>query len=333
MKYKACLFFLFSSLIIQEIISQEPNENRLIILESPSKHFSDIVLLGHKGLPRLGVFDDHAPETVPRTKGNGRVLKAPPTADMLEKNRLLIKGYETFCNFIKIPSNVDSAKSASGGKPATAGKEENRDSQYTGNLTQQNLQNILNALCVSEECKNAFTGNNEFERRRNSQTFKERVLPDLLQWRASLLKDDRQVAYHVIDLLGARYDFERKGYGSYVHLDLYSYPGRPAPNRIHFDLVPKNDYEASLKKAAGLRSEIPVFIPLSPEKAEEMQKRDQHLYAVRKIEFDLSSRSTGKHRGPKFNYYHISPQMEIYEDKALTKKLFTISLDELVLGN
>jgi hypothetical protein len=71
---------------------------------------------------------------------------------------------------------------------------------------------------------------------------------------------------------------------------------------------------------------------MSPEKAEKLQlNKVRSLYLVKKIKMTYKETKNKYNSTLNLAYRHESSLLEIYEDIALTKKIGTLSLDNLIL--
>jgi hypothetical protein len=314
--------------------SQEVDDSDLIVYKAPSSKFHNIVLQSHKGLPRFGLLNNYS---IPIKNNNGYKKKysnIPRDPITREKNKKIRLGYQNYFNMVTfkylsdVYKDIDREQLTKIPATGTTGKQKN---SYD---SQQYLRSLL-TLCFEEKCKNAFNGKNEFERLRNYKTFVNENLDDLRKWSNTFFKNDNVIGYHVSRLgLGSQsYDFNKKGYWVFLNLNI----NITNKHMNYTSFEPKADYENDLlnKTIVGRRNQIQrlqIFLAMSPEKAEKFQLNNiRNLYLVKKIKTTNKEIISGSGTFLKLTYQHESPTMEIYEDMALTKKLGTLSLNNLIL--
>ena len=312
---------------------QEIDESDLIVYPASSKKFHDLVLQSHKGLPRFGSLNNY---TIPVKNNKGykkkysSIRQNPATR---EKNKKIQLGYQNYFKMVTFKYLSDLYKDIDRERLTKMPSTETTEKQKNSYTAQQYLRNLL-TLCVEEKCKNSLNGNNEFERLRNYKTFVSENLDDLRKWSNTFFKNNNVVGYHVSSLgLGSQsYDFDKNGYWVFLNLNINA-----ANNRTTYtSFEPKNQYENKLMNQSGLHPNkmraLQVFLPMSPENAEKFQLNNmRNLYLVKKIKLTYKEINSGFRTRLTLNYHHESPQMEIYEDIALTKKIGTLSLDNLIL--
>lgn len=336
---KNILFFLviISSLFFTTVsCGQEVDESDLIVHPSPSKKFHDIVLQSHKGLPRFGVLNSYA---IPVKNNKGYKSKYsglrqdPATREKYRKVSLSYQNYFKMVAFkylADIYKDIDRERLTKMPETNTAGKQKNSHD------AQRYLRSLL-TLCVEEKCKNGLNGTNEFERLRNYKSFVNDYLDELSNWSTAFFTNNNVIGYDVSSLQIGSYDFDKNGFWAYLNFNpIVGNSKEPAISAI---FEPKADYENDLlnKTAVNRRGQIAplqIFLAISPEKAEKLQLNNvRNLYLVKKVKLTFKEIASGYKTRLDLAYHHESATMEIYEDLALTKKMGTLSLDNLITKN
>ena len=332
-----CYLSIFISIFFTTIsYGQEVDESDLIVYPSPFKKFHDIVLQSHNGLPRFGSLNSYTiPNPIKNTSGYKKKYSSmhqdPATR---EKNRKIQLGYQNYLKMVAFKylsdtyKDIDRERLTKMPATGTTGKQKN---SYDA---QRYLRSLL-TLCVEEKCKNGLNGTNEFERLRNYKNFVSENLDDLRKWSTTFFTNNSVVGYDVSILGLGSYDFDKNGY--WANLNLNANIGYSRGLNLSTIFKPKADYESDLlnKVYVNRRSQISlvqIFLAMSPEKAEKLQLNNiKTLYLVKKIKIAYKEVISGYKTSLKLTYHHESPAMEIYEDMALTKKIGTLSLDNLII--
>lgn len=332
-----CYLSIFISIFFTTIsYGQEVDESDLIVYPSPSKKFHDIVLQSHNGLPRFGSLNNYTiPNPIKNTSGYKKkyssIRQDPATR---EKNRKIQLGYQNYLKMVAFKylsdtyKDIDRERLTKMPATGTTGKQKNSyDAQHY-------LRSLL-TLCVEEKCKNGLNGKNEFERLRNYKNFVNENLDDLRKWSTTFFTNNSVIGYDVSHLGLGTYDFDKNGY--WTNLSLSVNVGYSREPRVSTIFEPKAKYEIDLVNKAFVNrrnqiSPLQIFLALSPEKAEKLQLNHiKNLYLVKKVKISYKEVVSGYKTGLTLTYHHESPVMEIYEDKALTKKIGTLSLDNLII--
>ncbi len=332
-KYYCCLTIVISVFFTTISHSQEVDESDLIVYKAPSSKYHDIVLQSHKGLPRFGSLNNYL---IPVKNKNGYKKKYSSIRQdpAREKNKKIQLGYQNYLKMITfkylsdIYKDIDRERLTKMPPTSTIGKQKN---SYEA---QQYLRNLL-TLCIEEKCKNGLNGKNEFERLRNYKNFVSENLDDLRKWSNTFFTNNSVIGYHVSGLGLGSYDFDKNGY--WVRLNLNVNIGNSRRVSVSTIFKPNANYESDLlnKTIVDRRNQIQplqIFLAMSPEKAEKLQlNKVRSLFLVKKIKLTYKEIVSGYRTRLTLTYHHESPVLEIYEDKALTKKLGTLSLNKLII--
>ncbi|WP_339918422.1 hypothetical protein [Yeosuana marina] len=308
---------------------QDVENGNLIVHQSPSPKFHNISLQSYKGLPRFGTLNSYI------KKNNLGVYPRRQDPATLEKYRKVSLSYQNYFKMVTfkylsdIYMDIDRDRLTKMPPTGTIGKQKN---SYDA---QKYLRSLL-TLCVEEKCKNGLNGKNEFERLRNYKTFVSENLDDLKKWSYMFYTNNSVIGYYVSDLGLDSYDFDKNGYWANLNLNV-NIVSSGSGGRVSTIFEPKADYERDLmnKINIDLRNQIhplQIFLAMSPEKAEKLQlNKVRGLYLVKKVKLTYKEVVSGYSTLLTLTYHYESPILEIYEDMALTKKIGTLSLEELIL--
>ncbi|UJH68557.1 hypothetical protein [Allomuricauda sp. SCSIO 65647] len=320
-----CLFLILGFGAITTLAAQD--SGGLMTINPNQDDFATIHLQTHKDLPRFGVFDNYLPA---RTKAT-RTSYSP---EIREKIKTVRTGLSNYSLMVRLKYLA----------PLMADLDTERLTPMAGNSTKAHrnsvfLQSFLrtrlaSSICHAEVCQNLGKGRNEFERLRNYKAFTSKYLGPLQEWAKTFFEDDQVVGYHVSSVsFGRQYDFERKGYWvshSFGMNNVFSM-GKARDMRIVFE--PKAPYENNLKNKLGRGNALQFLLKMDEETAERYQTEGiTTLYLVKKIKVQHAGKAIDNAAQPiEFKYAHESPEIEIYEDLALTKPLSALSLNDLIL--
>lgn len=310
------------------LYSQEVNDSDLIVYQASSSKFHDIVLQSHKGLPRFGLLNNYRKNT--NTPSRHKFERQDPATR--EKNKKIQLGYHNYFKMVTYKYLSDIYKDIDRERLTKTPSSNITKKQKNSRTAQSNLALLSRSICAEEKCKNGFSGANEFERLRNYKTFVSENLDELRKWSNTFFKNNTTIGYHVSRLGLSNYDFDENGYWIQLNLNI-----NVADNRITFtSFEPKIDYENRLINKLGSQPNpikpFQVFLSMSPEKAEKFQLNNiRNFYLVKKIKMTYKETKNKYNSTLKLVYHHESPLIEIYEDMALTKKIGTLSLDNLIL--
>lgn len=316
--------------------AQSVGDKETVVFRAPSDKFVTIKMQKHKGLVRLGVANSYQKQTAGGNQGlrAARPVRGKRNPEILEKNRVVASGKNNFSLLVSLkylqPFMKDLDRERS-----TDLKSQMSEKESNSVLIQRFLKNhVAPNLCVTDECKNANQGKNEFERLRNYTSFVDTCLDPLLKWGQSIMEGDELVGYHVSVLsLGSNYDFDKKGYWVYHNLALNDiFPLRQGVvKKVVFE--PVRPFEIALQNKANRHRTIAFFLRMDEQTAEHLQNEGMgRLYAVKKIKVERSSKPMNTVSEPmEFRYSHEDADLEIYLDGALTKHFTTISLADLTL--
>jgi len=332
---KNALFFLaiIIPILFTEIsYAQDVDNSDLIVHQTTSSKYHDIVLQSHKGLPRFGSLNNYL---IPVKNNNGykkkysSIRQDPATR---EKNKKIQLGYQNYFKMVTFKYLSDIYKDMDRERLTKISSQNQTKKQENSIAAQGNLRGML-TICAEEKCKNGFSGKNEFERLRNYKTFVNENLDDLTKWSNVFFKNNNVVGYYVSILGLGSYDFDKNGYWTYL-----SFQGKIRSSIQSPFFEPKASYEnniLNINSRPKRGTMLQILLPIPPEKAEKLQQNNiKSLYLVKKIKLKYKKTNiVGNNISQYFNfsYHHESPVLEIYEDMALTKKIGTLSLDNLII--
>ncbi len=322
------LITVISFLFIGTLYAQNIDDSGLIMYPAPSPKFHNITLQSYKGLPRFGDLNNYS------KKNSLGVIPKRQDPVTKKKNTKISLSYENYIKMVTFKSLADIYKDLDRERLTKPPSGNTTGIQKNSYDAQRYLLNLL-TLCVEEECKNSLNGENEFERLRNYKTFVNENLDVLRKWSTTFFTNNNVIGYHVSNLVLNTYDFEKNGYWTYLSLNINIVYSRGVTVSTIFE--PKADYENDLlnKTVVNRQNQIyplKIFLAISPEKAEKLQLNNiKSFYLVKKIKISHKEVVSGYKTVLKLTYHHESPTMEIYEDKALTKKFGTLSLDNLII--
>ena len=331
-KKQYCYLTIIVSIFFTTIsYSQEVDDSDLIMYKTPSPKYRDIILQSYKGLPRFGTLNNYRKNT--NSLGHRKMQRQDPIT--IEKYKKVQLGYQNYFKMVGLNYLSSTFKDLDRDRLTKTPSDNSTEKQKNSYAAQRYLTQLSRSICVEEKYKNGFSGANEFERLRNYKTFVNDNLDDLKKWGRTFFTNNNVVGYHVSRLgLGSlSYDFDKNGYWMFLSLHI-----NVANNRTTYTFFePKAHYENDLMNKSGsspnrMRS-LQIFLPVSPENAEKFQLNNiRNLYLVKKIRITYKKEVKDKHTSTlKLTYHHESPLLEIYEDVALTKKIGTLSLDNLIL--
>ena len=319
MKPVACiLLFIFAS-TAQTVFSQEYETKDLLIIKSPSDHFNEIVLQTHNNLPRLGVFNHYNTEGQLAT--SNKVTRS--------KQQQIHADFESYKKLIALKYAKDLYKNLNTEKPTVMQQAKGKDIVELHNtILQQLIRSLLNSyFCKSEVCLNAYNGANEFEILRNYKAFSKDVLPDLLAWSKTIFEEESNVVYFVSRHRTNNYNFDKKGYETYLSFNLFD--NRQKGIHLRSDFKPKSTFEKAIFKTLANSKSLPFFIPMSERDAEALEAGYNTMYLVRKMELEITYNPLEKSKEMQVSFNHANPTIEIYKDAALLKKIGEISLEKI----
>lgn len=296
--------------------TQLAKENDALVFSSPTVKFNDIVIQQYNGLPKFGTLNTYIDSN-----------------QSYQLNKEVSLGYYNYFKMITFKYLADFYKDMDMERitktPSPTNKNIAQENSYTA---QTYLRNFSATICLEENCKNAFGGNNEFEQLRNYKNFIKENYTDLRNWSNTFFTNDNQTAYHVSQVYLQSYDFDKNGYWVYLNLSI-AHGSRAHKKPFVFE--PKADYEHTLLSNVSKnyrQKHIDFFIHIKPELAEKFQLNNiRHLYLVKKIKLTNKGIKKGRNHTLQLSYNHENPNIEIYQDKALTKKIGTLSLNNLVI--
>jgi hypothetical protein len=334
-KQHSYLIVIILSFFVTISYSQKVDDSDLIMYKAPSPKYRDIVLQSHKGLPRFGILNNYIKPVKNSTnvhlKKYSHLRQDPATR---EKNKKIQLGYQNYFNMVSLHYLSNTFNDLDRERLTKTPSDNSTLKQQNSYAAQRYLAQLSRSICVEERCKNGFSGTNEFERLRNYKTFVNDNLDDLKKWSRTFFTNNNVVGYYVSRLgLGSQsYDFDKNGYWVFLSLNVNT-----TNNRSTYTFFePKTHYENDLMNKSGSSPKrmraLQIFLPISLEKAEKFQLNNiRNLYLVKKIKMTYKEVVSGYKTLLKLTYHHESPLLEIYEDMALTKKIGTLSLDNLIL--
>lgn len=343
--------------IIHSASAQEEREN-VFHFKAPNPNLKDFFLPSHKELPRIGYQDGHGVNNFKLANSMGIKEK--------QRLKKRLKDIEINTNlFIRLSlvrimddtfSKMDREQltkelhfsSTSENKENYLKKIEEREEFYksqpfqdnsTSRLAQEQLLSIASMVVTEDsrqkyfcplngECtfKEGFAymwggrGANEFDRIDGYRSFVEDNFDDIRKWAASL----PEVLYMVDAISLPIYDFQRNVYRLRI---------KPEDNS-KFVFRPIESYEKVFGQSPG-KGHLYYDLSLTTEEAKALKKRTlSTLYVVYKVKIDEEEYVKGKIEFRRLGYlnylninYHLaSPIIELYEDKALTRKVIEIDL-------
>ena len=322
---KLYMSLIFSFCTTVSLFAQD--QEGILKIDPEHKDFVSIYLQSHKGLPRFGLLDNYVSEGIKVTRSS----YTPEIREKLKKVRTGLSNYSLMTRLKYLAPLMDDL-------------DRERLTTMNGNssISQRNsiyLQNFLRRslapkICLSEVCQKLGRGKNEFERLRNYKAFTLDYLGPLQEWAATFFKDDQLEGYHVsVVSLGRSYDFERKGYWIHHGFGMNDAISIGNGREIRIVFEPGTPYENDLKNKLGRGNAVQFLLKMDEEMAERYQMEGiTRLYLVKKIRIQHGGKTITDAAQPiEFGYSHITPKIEIYEDIALTKLLWTLSLDNLIL--
>lgn len=321
---------LYVSLVLSSgtFVTSTAQETVGVMTINPNQEdFVSIHLQTHKGLPRFGELDNYIS---PGTKAK-RSSYTPEIREKIKKVRTGLSNYALMTRLKYLAPLMDDLDT-----------ERLTTMSGTSNVTQRNsalIQNFIRrslaqSICTSEVCQNLGREKNEFERLRNYKAFTSEHLGPLRTWAETFFKDDLLEGYHVSTVtFGRQYDFERKGYWINHGFGMNNAISAGNSREIRVVFEPKTPYENSLKNKLGRGNAIQLLLKMDEETAERYQMEGiTRLYLVKKIRIQHDGMTITDAAQPiEFEYSHVNPEIKIYEDIALTKLLWTLSLDNLTL--
>lgn len=319
-------FSLFLFLFAALTLSAQDSEG-IMILNPKQEQFVPIHLQTYKDLPRFGLLDNYLPKG---TKAS-RSSYTPEIREKMKKVRVGLTNYSLMTRLKYLAPKMGDLDTERLTTMASNMSAEQQNSVQLQNFLRRRL---ATNICLAEVCQKQGRGKNEFERLRNYKAFISEYLEPLQNWAKSFFKDDHVVGYHVSSVsIGRQYDFEKKGYWvnhSFGLNGVFSM-GKSRDMRVVFE--PKTAYENGLKNKLGRGNSLQFLLKIDEKTAESFQATGTSaLYLVKKIRVTHSGKAIENAAQPiEFNYAHLSPEIEIYEDIALTKLLNTLSLDNLIL--
>lgn len=295
----------------------------------PTNEFVTIALASYKGLPRFGILDDSQftkkPVRVPRGEQNVGVLETANTYSRGLQNYYLMLRLKYLKPFMK---DLDTERLTKITKNQTR---EQQNSIFIQNFLRHQL---APGICLSEACKNAGQGSNEFEWQRNYKTFVTTNLEPLLHWSDHFFEDEEMMAYYVSPLnLGRHYDFDQKGYwvtDRIGQIPVFS-PKKNAKDNVLFQ--PRSSFEQALNGNLEQGSYVNFLLPIEETTAERFQVEGvTQLYMVKKLKISHNPEKVAAiHQPLRFTYSYAVPEFWIYEDTGLTKLVAKLSIENLTL--
>ncbi|MEM1338369.1 MAG: hypothetical protein AAGF96_11485 [Bacteroidota bacterium] len=319
--YIALIFSFGSAVIIAQ------GSGGMVSLHPEEDHFVSIHLQTHKGLPRFGVLDNYVSQGT-------RATRSSSTPEIREKTKKVRTGLSNYFLMTQLKYLA----------PLMGDLDKERLTPVSGNTSQAQRNSVFlqrfirtrlaSSICLAEACQKLGKGKNEFERLRNYKAFTSQFLQPLQEWSQTFFKDDQLTVYHVSSVsLGRQYDFDRKGYWINHGFGMNSAFSMGNSRHIRIVFEPKTPYENNIKNKLGRGNTLQFLLKMNEETAERYQTEGvTRLYLVKKIRIQHGGKTIENATHPiTFNYAHLDPVLEIYEDLALTTLLSTLSLDHLIL--
>lgn len=323
--------FFFSLIIFLTTVVQAQSDvgkEELLSYQSPSEKFNDITLQAHNGLPRFGTLNNYLPV-------GQRPSRSSNTPEIPQKQALTRTGLMKYSIMLSLKfleplmKDLDTERLTTLSGNAT---ETQKNSSYLQNFLRNQ---VAPNICTRDVCKNAGQGENEFERLRNYTSFVENCLAPLRKWSATFFENDELVAYHVSPIsIRSNYDFDQKGYWVNHNLEANDFFHRKKSGGAKIvTFEPVAPYEHHLKNKLGRGLGLQFLLKLTEKAAEEYQVSGiTTLYLVKKVRLNYVNKELINAQQPlNFNYSHVSPEITVYEDAALTQLVTKLSLENLIL--
>ncbi|MCK0160952.1 hypothetical protein [Allomuricauda sp. F6463D] len=331
---RSCLLIVLCFLGLLSGNAQSIDDKEMVVYQSPSDKFVSMSLQAHKGLPRFGVLNMYREQTGGQRQGmrTVRPVRGGKNPVSNDKNKIVTMGKNNFSLLVGLKYL----------RPFMEDLDRKGLTTITSNMSEKEsnsafLQRFLRSqvapnLCLTDECKNAGQGKNEFERLRNYTSFVDNCLDPLLDWSKNIMEGDELVGYHVSMLnIGNNYDFDKKGYTVYHSIILNNIFTRKQGilNQVVFN--PVKPFEEALQNSIDRNKNIKFLLHIDEQTAERFQKEGiRRLYAVKKIKVKRSNKPMKSPSDAiEFTYSHESADLEMYTDEALTQHFKTVSLADL----
>lgn len=331
---RSVLFIVFCFWGVLAGSAQSTGDKEMLVLQAPSDKFVSITLQTHKGLPRFGTLNMYRGQATGQRQGirGGRPVRGDVDPNGMQKNKIVASGMNNFALLVGLKYLQPFMKDLDRERLTTMTSDMSEQDANSAFLQRFLRRRVAPDLCLTDECKNAGQGKNEFEILRNYTSFVDNCLDPLLDWGKTVMKNDELVVYHVSILnIGGTYDFDKKGYTVYHLLNLNNiFPMKQGILvKVEFEAV--KPFEVALQNAVDKRMAIRFLLQMDEQTAERFKKEGiRRLYAVKKIKVKRSNEPMGAASDPiAFTYAHESADLEIYTDEALTQHFKTLSLADL----
>jgi hypothetical protein len=316
-----------------------------LIIPAPNPRLQSLKLQSYKGLPRVGVlnyYDIYKP--IYNKNGVGATTIATRDYD---KKKLVETELKERKNNLKNYSLLLEMKFLN-----EFYNEIEKDYLMQGQIAQEHLKNIAYGLTTHEaypkyfcgddaNCKKWINSNNErkssiwggdsrneFNKQKSYITFVKDNLEDLKKWSAAINTE----VYVVKKIKFQTYDFEKEGFPiERFHLgNAFNWSTQIPSNDLELRRhVPVNDIEMSIKNDTY----IEFLIKIPADKAETFlkQNKSKTLLAVYKIKYD---NIVDPAQSPFSKSFHLTSSIiEIYNDDALTNKVYEINISKDLINN
>ena len=162
---------------------------------------------------------------------------------------------------------------------------------------------------------------NEFIKKKSYNNFISEVYPDLIQWASSMETN----LYLVTKANLGTYDFEKESFP--IGLTPFTYEAG------HFIYEPQEEFESYFSSS---NSSLPIDMKMSPEQGEQLKTRmnklkQSYVFVLWEIKVDgikkdkyFDARNNMKNL--RLSYHLSSPNILVFEDEELTKKMYDYTL-------
>jgi len=305
-----------------------------LTFKSPSENFSDVVIPSHNNLPRFGALNPYS-ELTPVSNHKG--YKA------LVELKYLSEVYKNM-NRTNLTQNNRNTSQQVNLKAKHSTFAQRHLLNTIGQVGTEEL--LLEYTCnpkLKENCKAigikgerlqpAVWGGdtqNKFQQKRQYTSFIQLHFETLQNWADTFFKDGYEIAYYVDrGSIRRTYDFKNKGYWLYSLMN--STISDFMLHRSNF--LAYTEGEQQVKFASKL-----IFLPLAPEKAKELKLEERliqntiPIHTVFKVRVSPKTLNSDK-TNIQFEFQLESQTVELYKDRALTKKIGELDLTNLTTKN
>ncbi len=321
----------------QSGIKQAPMDfSDVITYKSPLATLKDIHIQAHQGLPRIGhhnLYYYRSPQGGQRVQRDKHDLLRQGTTtyeqllnmkyskqfyDDMDLNALTVLNHENKDNLKDIHSYVAQKRLLAMAQNLS-----------TPETMEKYFCDPVKTRCMS---RSLWSGTDEFDAEENYQGFIKENLQALRAWSETLFKKDQQTMYYVVPFKLPSYDFDGGGYWLKVPPIKPQITFKYGNTEAFFnEFLPVTDYgNAHMNRTIDPHAYYPfTLFKLDAEKAEALTvRKPESMYMVLKIVvvFKEITTQNGAFPTTHFTYHLASPDIAIYEDVGLSKRVGEISL-------